>query len=62
MTEIEKLLLDLVKIPSVSGQEKAVGEYIYQKLEKIGGFKLEKQFIDKDRFNIIARKGKPKNG
>lgn len=60
MTEIEKLLLDLVKIPSVSGQEKAVGEYIYQKLENIGGFKLEKQFIDKDRFNIIARRGKPK--
>jgi len=60
MTDIEKLLISLIKIPSVSGQEKEIGEFIFQRLKEIDGFKIEKQAIEKDRFNIIARKGKSK--
>jgi acetylornithine deacetylase/succinyl-diaminopimelate desuccinylase-like protein len=55
MTTIEKLLIELLRIDSVSGKEKEIGEFIVQKLD---GFKIKKQFISKDRFNIIAKKGK----
>lgn len=54
MTIIESLLLELLKIPSVSGNENGIANFIVQNLE---GFKIEKQFISKDRFNIIAKKG-----
>jgi acetylornithine deacetylase/succinyl-diaminopimelate desuccinylase-like protein len=54
MTTIESLLLELLKIPSISGNEKGIADFIVQNLE---GFKIEKQFISKNRFNIIARKG-----
>lgn len=55
MTEIEKLLLELLNIPSVSGQEKAIGQFLVSKLKD---FKVKKQFVTKERFNIIAKKGK----
>ncbi|MFA5961296.1 MAG: M20/M25/M40 family metallo-hydrolase [Parcubacteria group bacterium] len=54
MTTIEKLLIEMLKIDSVSGNEKDLGNLIVQKLE---GFKIKKQFIGKGRFNIIAKKG-----
>lgn len=57
MTKIEKLLLDLLNIPSVSGDEKNIGEFLCKQLV---GFKIQKQKISKDRFNIIAKKGKPR--
>lgn len=46
----------MLKIDSVSGNEKALGEFIVQQLE---GFRVEKQVVEKNRFNIIAKKGKP---
>lgn len=55
MTPIEKLLIELLKIPSVSGQEKEIGQFL---LTQLSGFKIKKQHIDKGRFNIIAEKGK----
>lgn len=55
MTEIEKLLLGLLNIPSVSGQEKAIGQFLVSELKD---FKVKKQFVTKERFNIIAKKGK----
>jgi len=60
MTEIENLLIDLIKIPSVSGEEKEIGNFVFKKLKEFGGFRLEKQMVDKERFNIVARKGKSK--
>ncbi|HRZ95793.1 MAG TPA: M20/M25/M40 family metallo-hydrolase [Candidatus Moranbacteria bacterium] len=55
MTPIEKLLLDLIKIPSVSGQEKEIGNFL---VSRLNGFKVRKQYIDKEIFNVIAEKGK----
>lgn len=54
MTEIEQLLIKLINIPSPSGQEKNIGEFIIQQLK---GFKLRKQNVARNRFNIIAKKG-----
>jgi acetylornithine deacetylase len=55
MTAIEKLLLDLLKIPSVSGREQKIGQFL---VSKLGDFRVQEQFVEKDRFNVIARKGK----
>lgn len=55
MTDIEKLLLELLNIPSISGQEKAIGQFL---VSELNDFKIKKQFISKERFNIIAKKGK----
>jgi acetylornithine deacetylase/succinyl-diaminopimelate desuccinylase-like protein len=55
MTSLEKMLIDLLRIDSTTGNESAVARYIESKL---GGFRLERQYVAKDRFNVIARKGK----
>jgi len=55
ITPIEKILINLLRIDSVSGNEGAVATYIESKL---GDFRLKRQYISKDRFNIIAQKGK----
>lgn len=60
MTEIEKLLIELVKIPSVTGQEKKVADFIVSQLADIKGIKIKKQNVRKDRFNLIIKKGKSK--
>lgn len=54
---MEKLLLNLLKIQSYSGNEEKIANFIISKLE---GFKIKRQFVAKNRFNIIARKGKSK--
>ncbi|TAN58736.1 M20/M25/M40 family metallo-hydrolase [Patescibacteria group bacterium] len=54
MTTIEKLLVKLIKIPSFSGSEGKIGNFIVSQLR---GFKIRKQIVDGKRFNIIARKG-----
>jgi len=58
--EVEKLLLELVKIPSVSGNEKSVGKFIVERLKK--NFKIRTQIVDEaiGNFNIFAYIGKPK--
>ena len=53
-SKVIELLRDLVRIPSISLQEKEIGEYIFEKLYN-WGFKPEMQYADKDRFNIICR-------
>lgn len=58
MTSEEKLLKELILIPSPSGSESVVGEFIFNFLVK-EGFKVDKNFVSKDRFNIIAKTGKP---
>lgn len=57
LTEAEELLLELIRTPSFSGNEKRIAELIIQKLE---GFEIERQFVGKDRFNIVAVKGESK--
>lgn len=47
--------MNLIKIESFSGNEIKIADFIISQLEN---FKINKQFIDKDRFNVIARKGK----
>jgi acetylornithine deacetylase len=59
MTEIEKLLKDLILIPSPSGSEKVIGEFIFNLLEK-QGFEVNKCPVSKDRFNVVAKLGEPK--
>lgn len=60
MTEIEKLLIELLKISSVTGQEKKVADFIVSQLAGIKGIKVKKQNISKDRFNLVIKKGKSK--
>jgi len=57
LTEIEGLLIELIKTPSFSGQEKEIGNFVIRQLK---GFKVRKQFVGRDRFNIIAAKGESK--
>lgn len=58
MTPSEKLLKDLISIPSPSGDEKAIGEFIFGLL-KTQGFQTEKYPVEKNRFNVVAKLGKP---
>lgn len=59
MTEIEELLVQLIKIPSVSGGEKEVAEFISSQLAG-PGIKIKKQSVGKGRFNLVILKGKSK--
>ncbi len=52
-----KLTEQLIKIKSISGNEKEIGEFIYD-LVKDMGFKVRKQKVG-ESFNIIATAGKP---
>jgi len=54
MNEIETLLLSLIEIPSVSGQEQDVANFI---LTQLSGLNVQKQEVSKGRYNIIVRKG-----
>jgi len=57
LSKVENLLLELMNIPSVSRNEKVIGEFLVARLH---GFQVKKQAVSKDRFNIIAKKGNPK--
>jgi acetylornithine deacetylase/succinyl-diaminopimelate desuccinylase-like protein len=54
ITFIEKLLIDLLKIESVTGDEVAVATHIESELS---GFRVKRQYVAKERFNIVAQKG-----
>ena len=43
----------LIDIPSVTGEELAVGEFLARHLEQLG-FRVERQEVAPDRFNVIA--------
>lgn len=57
--DINKLLVKLIKIESFSGNELRLCSYIYNLL-KSKGFKVKKQVVDRNGFNIIAEIGEPK--
>lgn len=58
MTKEEVLLKKLILIPSISGQEKTIGEYIFNILDQ-EGFETKKYLVDGDRFNVVAKIGNP---
>jgi acetylornithine deacetylase len=48
-----ELTKELIDIPSVTGEEQAVGQYLSDYLERLG-YRVEKQEIDSGRFNVLA--------
>jgi acetylornithine deacetylase len=50
---IFELTRELIDIPSVTGEELAVGQYLAQFLSE-RGFQVERQVVTPDRFNVIA--------
>ena len=48
-----ELTRELIDIPSVTGEEPAVGQYLSDYLERLG-YRVEKQEIGSDRFNVLA--------
>lgn len=59
MISVEELLKNLINIPSISGDESKVGEYLYNLLQE-QNFQVKKQFVDQNRFNLIANLSNPK--
>lgn len=54
--DLFELTKKLIDIPSVTGDEKAVGESLSAHLESLG-YKVERQGLEKDRFNVFATTG-----
>ena len=52
------LTRELIDIPSVTGEEFAVGEYLSRHLGELG-YRVEKQEVAGDRFNVIAITDEP---
>jgi acetylornithine deacetylase len=55
MTETEELLVQLLKIPSTSGNEVELAEFLVQKLQN--DFTVEKIPVAGNRFNVLCRQG-----
>ena len=51
--DLFELTTKLIDIPSVTGDEKAVGEFLSAHLQRLG-YRVEQQEVEKDRFNILA--------
>src|SRR5215217_2873974 len=47
------LTRQLIDIPSITGDELAVGHYLARYLEQLG-YRVERQEVAQDRFNVIA--------
>lgn len=54
--DLFELTKKLIDIPSVTGDEKVVGEFLSAHLESLG-YKIERQEVEKDRFNVFATTG-----
>ncbi len=54
--DLFELTKKLIKIPSVTGDEKAVGEFLAAYLESLG-YKVEQQRVAAGRFNVLATTG-----
>jgi acetylornithine deacetylase len=52
------LTRELIDIPSVTGDELAAGEYLSSYLRQLG-YRVEKQEVAQDRFNVIATTDEP---
>ena len=58
MIDVVELTRSLVEIPSVTGDEKAVGEFLFDLLQD-QGWVCDRQEVAADRFNVVARRGSP---
>lgn len=56
--DVVKLTRQLIDIPSVTGDELAVGEFLSSYLEE-RGYRVERQKVAPDRFNVIATTDAP---
>jgi acetylornithine deacetylase/succinyl-diaminopimelate desuccinylase-like protein len=55
LTPLEKLLIELLRIDSTTGNELPLAEFIESQL---AGFRVKRQQVARGRFNLIAQKGK----
>ncbi|GAB6065432.1 M20 family metallopeptidase [Aquifex pyrophilus] len=53
---VKETLKELIAIPSVSGKEREVLEYIERRLNSVG-LELKKQFVEENRYNLIYDNG-----
>lgn len=58
MSEVAELARDLIEIPSPSGEEAAIGEFLIQRLKK--RFEVRTEAVDASRINVLAVRGNPK--
>ncbi len=56
--KVKETLKELIAIPSVSGKERRILEYIESRL-KSAGLKLERQEVEGERYNLIYDSGSP---
>lgn len=56
--DLFELTRKLIDIPSITGDEEAVGEFLAAHLESLG-YKVEQQKVATGRFNVIATTGAP---
>jgi acetylornithine deacetylase len=56
--DLFELTRKLIDIPSVTGDEKAVGEFLSSHLRSLG-YKVDQQEVEKDRFNVFATTSAP---
>lgn len=59
--ETKKLLKELIQIPSITGNEKAICEFIIEKMEEFGIDEASLQYVQENRYNVVGRLkgGKP---
>ena len=53
-----ELTRELIDIPSITGDELAVGQYLSKYLEELG-YQVERQEVAQDRFNVMATTAEP---
>ncbi len=58
MIDVIQLTRSLVEIPSVTGDEKLAGEFLFDFLRD-QGWVCDRQEVAADRFNVVARRGRP---
>ncbi len=51
---IEKTIRELIAIPSVSGNEDAIGNYLLKMFKSLGADEVSCQTVDSRRFNVVA--------
>src|SRR6185503_4325697 len=51
--DVNELTRKLIDIPSVTGEEQTVGEFLHSYLEQLG-YTVRRQQVGADRFNVFA--------
>jgi acetylornithine deacetylase len=56
---VEKLSSELINIPSQSGEENNICDFVFKQLQTMDFDEVQKIPVDEHGYNIVARKGKP---